>query len=247
MKILRLFLTASFLISLLAGITAGTFLFHKENSSTRTLSSNPPPSLNEQKGIWLIAVDRLNIVSPKIEGIWLLTYIPNYTSVKPLPFIPSGNKQQDAELTKAFKITAKHKIAPEFLDLLQKKGHVFRDYIVFDEVAAVSIINNYGGVSIQGERLSGLDALTQIPKIWDDPQESLLGQVIVMDHVCKSLFSGQSLPDFDKLQNNISSHIISNLDLGKKTIEWQKNLDGGSKKICDFSDLYEKIKFTSRP
>jgi hypothetical protein len=247
MKILRLFLVVAFLISLLAGFGAGTFLFQKRNNPAQTPALTSPISPGGQESIWLIAVNRLNTATPKIEGIWLLTHIPNFTTVKPLPLIPSGNPQQDSELVKTFRITSDRQIGPEFWDFLQKKGHLTRDYVVFDEIAAVSIINNLGGINFQGDHVSGLEALSKIPKIWDDPQGSLLGQVTVMDYTCKSIFSSHSLPDFDKLPIKVSNHIISNLDLDKKAVEWQKKIDSGSYKVCDFSDVYNDLKLTSKP
>ena len=249
MKILKLFLTASFFISLLAGFSAGTLLFNRKNEVSQSISteSSNPTLPSDQKSIWLIAVDRLNTMKPKIEGIWLLTYIPNYTTVKPLPLFPSNNSKQDAEITKAFSLTSDHKIAQEFWDFLKKHGHPVHDYIVFDEEAAVSIINIYGGVRIQGSNLSGLEALQQIPKTWDDPQGSLRGQVIIMDSICKSIFNKRIVPNMDMLQKEIGKHISSNLDFGEKSQEWQKLIMSGNHKACDFSDIYEKTHLTTNP
>jgi hypothetical protein len=247
MKILRIFLVMTFLISLLAGIGAGTFLFHKNSNPARTLSPTNLLSTSDQESVWIIAVDRLNIPTPKIEGIWLLTHIPSYTAIKPLPLLPSGNAQQDLELTRAFRITSDHQVGPEFWDLLHKKGHLARDYVVFDEVAAVSIINIFDGINMEGEHVSGFEALSRIPKTWDDPQGSLLGQVTIMDQVCKSIFKSHSIPDLAIFQNETGSHIISNLDLDEKVVKWQKMIESGSYKVCDFSDVYMKIKLTSNP
>jgi len=249
MKILRLFLLASFLISLLAGFGTGSYLFHRLNAPSQTLSpvKTIQTSPGRQESIWLIIVDRLNKTTPKILGIWLFTYIPNYTTITPLPLFPSDNSQQDAELVKAFRLTTDRKIAPEFWDFLQKHDHPSKDYVVFDEVTAASIINIYGGVSIKGKHLSGLEALAQVPKTWDDPQGSLQGQIVIMDSVCKSIFDNHTTPDMAKFQKEVRNHIFSNLDLGKKLMEWQKMIVIGSHKVCDFSDVYEKTRLTSKP
>jgi hypothetical protein len=249
MRILRLFLIASFLISLLAGFGAGTYFFHRINNPTHTISTSTtvPTIPGKQESIWLIVVDRLYKTTPKIEGIWLLAYIPNYTTITPLPLFPSDNPQLDAELAKAFRLTTDRKIAPEFWTFLQKHNHPAKDYIVFDEVAAASIINIYGGVSIKGKQLSGLEALAQVPKTWDDPHGSLQGQIAIMDSVCKSIFNNPTTHDMDKFQKEVGNHILSNLDLSKKLVEWQKMIVSGSHKVCNFSDLYEKIHLTSTP
>jgi hypothetical protein len=249
MKIYRVSLTATFIISLLAGFSAGTYFFREKNTSRPTNASSPQPTNipGAQESIWLIAVDRLNQTAPRLEGIWLLAYIPNYTSIKPFPLYPSDNFQHDTELASAFKLTAGRKIAPEFWDFLQKHNHPGRNYIVFDEVAAASIINVYGGVTIEGRQLSGLEAITQIPKIWDDPQGSLRGQVAIMDSVCKSVFEKRSAFVLDDIEVDVGKHIVSNLDLGKKSKEWQSMILNGNKKVCDFSDFYKKIQLTSKP
>jgi hypothetical protein len=252
MKILRLFLIASFLISLLAGIGAGTFLFHNKANPRQAspTSSSLPKFPGGQESIWLIAVDRLNVPTPRVEGIWLLAYIPNYPTITPLPLFPSDNPQQDTELAKMFRFSSGRKIAPEFWDFMKKHNHPVGDYIVFDEVAAVSIMNLYGGVRIQGKLFSGMEALAHIPKTWDDPQGSLRGQVAVMDSVCKSIFNGQSgqtIPGMDMVNKEIGKHILSNLNLEKKSVEWQKVISSGNHKVCDFTYLYEKIHLTSNP
>ena len=249
MKILRLFLIASFLISLLAGFGAGTYLFQRIHKPKRIISTDTTVTTipGGQESLWLIIVDRLNNAAPKIEGIWLLTYIPNYTSITPLPLYPSENSQQNADLTRVFRFTTDRKIAPEFWDFLQKHNHPAKDYVVIDEVAAVSIINIYDGVTIRGKRLSGLEALAQVPKTWDDPQGSLQGQIDIMDSLCKSMFKNRTIPDMEKFQFEVSNHISSNLDLGKKLKEWQKMMVSGNQKVCNFSDLYEQTRLTSKP
>jgi hypothetical protein len=249
MKILRLFLIASFLISLLAGFGAGTYFFHRINKPTQTLSADPTVtnSLGRQESIWLIVVDRLNQTTPKVVGIWLLAYIPHYTTITPLPLFPSDNSQHNAELLKEFRFTADRKIAPEFWDFLKEHDHPTKDYVVIDEIAAANIINIYDGVSIKGKHLSALEALAQLPKSWDDPQGSLEGQIAIMDSLCKSIFNSHTIPDMDKFQKDVRNHILSNLDLGNKLMEWQKLMASGNQKICNFSDLYERARFTSKP
>jgi len=249
MKILRLFILASFLISLLVGFGAGSYLFNRRNTPTHTLTPvvkiNSSPGM--QKSIWLIAVDRLNNTTPKIEGMWLLAYIPNYTTITPLPLFPSGNSKQDAELVKTFSITKDREISPEFWDYLRKHDHPTQDYIIFDEVAAASIINLYGGVRLKGKRLTGFEALTQVPKTWDDPQGALQGQIVIMDSVCQSIFNSHNPPNLDNIYKAVGNHISSNLDLGKKLKEWQALIVSGKQKVCDFSDLYNITHLTSKP
>jgi hypothetical protein len=249
MKILRLFLIASFSLSLLAGIMAGNFFFRRSNNSVQTssTSTSTPDSPDVQHSIWLITVDRLNTTTPKVEGIWLLAYIPSYATMKLLPLLPSDNSQNDAELAKTFRFTKGRQLVPEFWNTIQKLGHSTRDYIIFDEVAVASIINSFGGVSIHGMHLSGLEAVTQIPKTWDDPQGSLQGQIVVMDNVCKNIFDNHTLPDIDILQNEVGKHIVSNLDLGKRLVEWQNSINSGQHKVCDFTDLYKKIFLSEKP
>jgi hypothetical protein len=248
MRILRLFLIASFMVSLLAGFTVGTYLFNRLDNPTETFyPATTVPLSGGQESIWLIVVDRLSETNPKIVGIWLLAYIPKYTTITPLPLFPSDNTSNNAELVKAFRFTADRKIAPEFWAFLEKHNHPAKDYVVIDEVAAASIINIYDGVSIKGKRISGIEALAQVPKTWEDPQGSLQGQIAIMDSLCKSMFNSPTPPDLNKFQKEVRNHILSNLDLGKKMNEWQKMMASGNQKICNFSDLYEKPSLSSKP
>jgi hypothetical protein len=248
MRILRLFLIASFMISLLAGFTAGTYLFNRLDNPTESFNTaTTVHTPGGQESIWLIVVDRLSETNPKIVGIWLLAYIPKYTTITPLPLFPSDNSMNNAELVKAFHFTTDRKIAPEFWAFLEKHDHPAKDYVVIDEVAVASIINIYDGVSIKGKRLSGVEALAQVPKTWEDPQGSLQGQIAIMDSLCKSIFNSPTPPDLNKFQKEVRNHILSNLDLGKKMNEWQKMMASGNQKICNFSDLYEKPPLSSKP
>jgi hypothetical protein len=249
MKTLRLFLIASFIVSLLAGLWAGKLIFKaKQNirqtsSHTKGISTKP----GEQEGIWLIVVDQLNSSTPQLEGIWLFVYITNYMTVKPLPLFPSDNPERDAELAKVFHLTSDDKITPAFWDYLKAHGYPVRDYIIFDEIAAAGIINYYGGVNIQGNHLNGLEALTQTPKSWEDPIRSLQNQIAIMDSLCKSVFNSQPAPDLYKLQEEVNHHLLSNLDLSKKSKEWQKLIASGNHKVCDIPELYEKMQISSNP
>jgi hypothetical protein len=250
MKIFKFFLIATFIISLLAGFSAGSLFFSKQNKAPeeQTTDDNYDTSMpGDQESIWFIAVDRLTVSKPKIAGIWLLAYIPNYTSMKPLSLYPSNDTQKDAELARAFKMTSDRKIDQDFWDYLKKHNHPSQDYIVFDEEAAVSIINIFGGVTLQGKRLSGLEALQQIPKTWDDPQGSLRGQVFIMDSICKSIFDKRVVPDMEILHKEIGKHISSNLDLSEKSREWQKLIANVNHNACDFSDMYQQTLLITHP
>jgi hypothetical protein len=254
MNTFRIFLIASFLISLLAGFWAGTFIF--QENTPKTLSQQPyTPSQSvsttpgKQEGIWLIAVDRLSDTdtTPRIQNVWLITYITNYVKIKPLPVYPSDNPQHDLELIKTFKFTSNKQIAPAFWDFLAKHGQNVRDYIIFDEVAEAEVINFYGGVTIEGKYLNGLEALAQTPDSWNDPQASLKGQIAIMDSLCKNIFNTQPAPDLYKLQKKVGNHLLSNLDLDEKSKELQKQIIKGNHIICEFPDLSQKPQFSSKP
>ena len=252
MNTFRLFIIVSFIISLLAGFWAGTLVFQEQKRNAIThqpspTSQNVSTTPGKQVGIWLITVDRLNDTSPQIIGVWLITYITNYVKIKPLPVYPSDNPQHDFELSKAFQLTSKKQIAPSFWVFLQKHSQNVQDYIIFDEVALAEIINSYGGVTIQGKHLNGLEALTQTLNTRNDPQASLKGQIAIMDSLCKEIFSSQTTLDLYKLQKKVGHHLLSNLDIGEKSKEWQGQIFNGNHIVCEFPDLSQKPEFSSKP
>jgi hypothetical protein len=249
MKTLRIFILGTFILSVLAGFYAGTYIFQKKKASIQTpyQYNNTSTIPGKQGSIWLIVVDGFNEQNPHLEGVWLIAYITNYIKIKPLPLFPSGDPTRDDELAKAFQFTPDKKIAATFWDYLQNHGQVIHDYIVFDEVAVVEIINTLGGVNIRGRLLNGIQAMLQTPETWVDPIGSYRGQVAIMDSLCKSILRGEPLPDLYKLQNKIKNHLRSNLDLENKTKEWQKIIMDGNIKICDFNGLYEKPFISSKP
>ncbi len=249
MKISRIFLIVIFLLSLLAGYSAGHFLFIKKNKSLQT----PPQIINSsnstgaQESLWLITIDQFGKSDPTIIGIWLLTYIPNYTKIKPLPFYPSENIQANAEIDKNFHLTSGQNISPEFWEYLQKHNFLVRNYIVIDKVVAANILDMYGGVTIQDKVLSGQDAMSQLSMPGVSPIESIQNQVIVLDCICKSIFNGAVVPNINILQKDIGKHIVSNLDLDIKLDEWRSLIINGDHKVCDFSDLASKLHITLKP
>lgn len=249
MKIIRLFLISTFIISLLAGIWAGSFIFRRKISfqhttiSTQNISSTP----GKQEGIWLIAADRLNDNAPQIKGVWLMAYINGYAKLKPLPLFPSDNPKRDKELMNSFRITKDHRISPEFWDEIQKINQGVTNYIVFDEVAAVEIINYFGGVTIDGKHLNGIEIMVQSQNTKKDPQYLIRRQTVIMDSLCKTIFNSQPAPDFKQLQRTIKNHILSNLDLNEQTLEWQTLFLDGGHKMCEFPDLYTQPPISSTP
>jgi hypothetical protein len=246
MKNLRFFLVSTFLVSLLAGIWAGNYIFPqpKNHPPITPTPSTSKSILGKQDGVWLIAVDRINKTTPKIKGVWLLAYIIGYEKLIPLPFYPSDNSQQDTELVKSFRITDSHQIAPAFWDNLPKHGQIDQKYIVVDEIAAVEIINFFGGVTIEGKHLSGIEILSQAKNTQSDPHFLIKRQTVIMDSICKSIFNNQSVPDFPKLRRKIEKNILTNLDLGEQSMEIEKYLFNGEHKICEFPD-YDEI--SSKP
>ena len=116
-----------------------------------------------------------------------------------------------------------------------------------DEIAAAGIMNFFGGVTIHGKHLNGFEALAQTPKIQEDPQSSLQAQKAILDSLCKSIFNRSSNIDLPKIQSQVSSHLLSNLDLEEKAKEWQKMIMTGNRRICEFPSSNEKSHSGSYP
>lgn len=250
MKISRQFLIVVFILSLLAGYTAGQFLFNHKNKIQHDVVNKTVAIQNssgDQESLWLITIDRLDEPDPHIIGIWLLSYIPNYTKIKPLPLYPSENAQADTELAKVFHFSSDKKIASEFWDYLQDHNYTIHNYIVIDKFIAATILDMYGGVTTHGTTLSGLEVLAQLSNTQLSWDESIQKQVAVIDCICKSIFNSTIIPEMDKLQIETGKHIISNLDLTVKLKEWQSLIVTGDKKVCDFTDLMAKIQITLKP
>jgi len=241
MKNLRIFLVSTFLVSLLAGIWAGNYIFPQQTNHP-PINPSPPTILStpgKQDGVWLIAVDRINNSTPKIKGVWLLAYIIGYEKLIPLPFFPTDNFLHDTELVKSFRITEGHQIAPAFWDKLPKHGQIDQKYIVVDEIAAVEIINFFGGVTIEGKHLNGREIISQSKNPQSDPHFRIKQQTVIMDSICKSIFNNQAIPDLAKLHRKIEKNILTNLDLGEQSMEIQKYLFNGEYKVCEFPDVDE--------
>lgn len=247
---IRIFLVSSFFMSVLAGFWSGTQVFRIEKHETKQASYpylRPTKVPGDQDGIFIIVIDNLNGPKPKLEGVWLFTYITNYVAIKPLPLYPSENSLQDDELVKSFQLTSNYEIAKVFWDFLQNHGHPVRDYILVDEIALVALINLFGGITIQGKYMLGPEVLDSIPNSWDDPIGSMIGQIAVIDSMCKSVLHSNPTIDWHEFHVGIKDHLVSNLDLEVKSQEWQKIIASGKYKVCDFPDHYEKLQVSVNP
>lgn len=248
MKILRLFLAIVFIISLLAGFWAGHTIFQPKLAAQpiQTTDQDINFTSGTQEGVWLIAVDHITETTPQIKGIWLLTFIIGYNKLKPLPFFPTENAQNDAELEAAFHLDNNHQISPAFWESLKKRGQPIQNYIIFDEVAASAIITQFGGVTIDGKHMDGLEVIAQSQDIRQDPQSEINNQIAIMNSLCKNIFTRQSVSNFESLQLKMKSHSLSNIDPSIQLAAYQK-LTSGNYTNCEFPDLYKKPAISAKP
>ena len=242
MKILRFFLFITFLTSILAGFWAGNRIFYKDQPVISDANSQPDQAglPGRQEGIWLIGVDQINKSTPQIKGIWLLTFITGYNKLKPLPFYPSNNAQNDAELEQTFRIDGNSRVSGDFLNSLQARSQPVQNYIIFDEVAAAEMINYFGGVSINGSHMDGSEIFKQSQELLQQPQLRIDRQIVIMSNLCNRIFSDSPAPDFAALQKKVTSHILSNLDLSEQLIMYQKLIANGNRTVCEFPELNKK-------
>ena len=251
MKSLRIFLIVTFIITFITGLLAGFYIFKAKHHlpQANLYQKEPTMTTRKQDGIWLIAVDHINTKTPLIKGIWLLAYIPGYYKLIPLPFFPTGNAISDTELVNAFQFDKNHHVSQKFWDSLYKRGQPYNNYIIFDDLAVSEIINHYGGITIDGNYLSGNEIIAQPKNTPQDTQYRLKRQITVMEKLCSSIFNDTSSNsnDVKNLVKKISSHITSNLDLVEQITIYQKMVVSGNHPICEFPDLYKKTSLSVTP
>jgi hypothetical protein len=163
-----------------------------------------------------MTVDDLESSSPRLDGVWLLSYVPNNTRLTFLPVYPSLAKNESSQkndLFENFKLKSRQdgrEIDASFLDALGAQVPWWSSYIVLDAVSLSSLddSNRLGSKM----RIDGSTKDNSLPHSWEDPQAALAGQAALFQEMCwQATRSGGNL-SLGKIVEQQPEHILSNLD-----------------------------------
>jgi len=240
-----------FTFSLVIGYSFSTRFYQSDfgilPSTMRLVASDNQNSIetmkNGQRSILLISAASIKPSNPKLESIWLATYFSSDTTIRLLPIFPTGNQSIsdfERQVEQSFDLNKKNDklvLDQEFINVLENNNYWWSGYVIFDEVALTKIFNLMGGIDLNGKTLSGEQALDELSKMVDSPQEALSAQIAILQSVCHNFF--EISPNLDKSQiiSLFPNHIFTDLDSTQLQSEMQSLYSSEHNPTCKFPML----------
>jgi hypothetical protein len=232
LPVFSLFLVVGLILGTRVGLSRGT-----ANSANGLLATAPAPSAttvefatpepataNGQRNVLVIGVDTLQPENARLESIWLILYFPGYSEFNLIPLFPaalSGGQSQDDALAGAFELQADHLPASEFLAAVQDLDLWWNKVLVIDEAGLARMIDQVGGVVLNGDTYGGANAVANLSNPWDAPKRALQGQASLAKALCSQspgVFSPETIQAMGSL---IGTHIFTSGDMRSTLADWQ--------------------------
>jgi hypothetical protein len=181
-------------------------------------SSTPQFSINtgsvEQSRLLLIVVDKITM-KPALQSAWWIGSRVDIPTAM-VSIYPSITQQtfRDNELSQTFSLAGlwnSRKPNHKFLDLLSEWDIHWNDYLIIDLAVQSAIIDQIGGVTIDGSHQSGDEVNHQIKKI-SNTDDQLSYQSRLWSTICS--YASQNPEGFvlDRLPLNLNNHILTSID-----------------------------------
>lgn len=231
LPVFSLFLVVGLFLGTRVGLSRGT-----ANSANGLLATAPAPSAtiefatpqpaaaNGQRNVLVIGVDSMQPENVKLESIWLLLYFPGYSEFNLIPLFPaalSGGQPQDDDLSGAFYLRADHLPSTEFLTAVQDLDLWWNEVWVIDETGLARLVDQVGGVVLDGATFDGANAVANLSNPWDASKRALQGQVSLAKALCSQspgVFSPETIQAMGSL---IGTHIFTSGDMRSTLADWQ--------------------------
>jgi hypothetical protein len=206
------------------------------------LQADPPPEgINTgQRNLLVAWVDRLDSTSPRLEGLWLILFVPNSPSLTWLPLYPAGLVESIAgnpHWVEDFGLTADGKLDPQFVADLRSKDVWWNNYLVIDEAGLVEIVNRSLNASeepaITPQPDAGVRIISNMPLAWEDPANALKAQFDLLDRFCLPPSASIHATSAADLIGPLEHHLITNLQAEEIFSIW-KNLRLTGGRLCKF-------------
>ena len=195
----------------------------------------------------MIGVDRLDVLQPRLEGLWLVVYFPDRSKATFLPLFPAGTAGGAANfagIEDEFKLDETGAPDPGFLRKLQNRQIWWTGYILFDEKTITQSVDDLGGLPVSKGRLPGVQdgaqAVQSLTHPWQDPDAALQGQTGLVRSVCSIAANSSFFPDLSRSYQLVSSHIRSDFEVLQYLQDWIHAMGGLENLECEFP-LAEKL------
>ena len=232
LPVFGLFLVMGFFLGTRVGLSRGTANSANDSlvtapapiATTAEFATPQPAAANGQRNVLVIGVDTMQPENARLESIWLVLYFPGYSEFNVIPLFPaalSGGQSQDDALSGAFNLRADHLPSTEFLKAIQDLDLWWNKVLVIDEAGLARMIDQLGGVVLDGDTFNGANAVANLSNPWDAPKQALQGQVSLAKALCSQspgVFSPETIQAMGSL---IGTHIYTSGDMRSTLADWQ--------------------------
>ena len=206
-----------------------------------TRSSNSIQTLdNGQRNFLLIGVNTIDITKARLESIWLVTSLPQTSTIQMFPIYPSKNSTVsdfEKHLLLSFKLennNGKPVLDQDFINFLKENNFWWSGYIVFDHVAGDEILNILGEGDQNGYAILRDQIIEDHSEAIYNPQKAFAIQLSLMRTVCHGLSGLSPNSDLEKVFLFSPAHLFSDMDLNEVFLEWSIEIQNNKIPNCLF-------------
>jgi hypothetical protein len=197
---------------------------------------------NGQHIILLIGVDSVEAPKPKLESLWLLSFLPSDSTLQLLPIFPSRNgvlTDFDKKLNRSFDITAisGNSLSGNFRNILKENNFWWSGYIIFDHAALMELFKDLSAKKIDNQIISIDQAILALTGVIDNPEKAYSAQLAIIQTSCQKMSEVSQIIDWSPVISFINNHIVTDLDITQIFQEWEVKLSSPQNINCRFPTM----------
>jgi len=230
---------------LIVGVFSAVYEVYAQKKGDQVSQLHPVPTSSSystqvagsQRNILIIFMDHLVEQGPRLEGVWLVVYLPDTPILTFLPIFPVdrvGQAAQEDSLARVFRLGSDRRPTSDFLEAIEAKDIKWDDILVFDKVSLAVLIDLSGGLDSAVGPMSGTHAVTQLPAAWQEPRAALENQAILAGGICQNMDQLLGNPDTARLLELLAGRVYSEAEFLDHFPGWSHFRELGGAISCEF-------------
>ena len=228
----------AFIACLLLGLYAGR-IGGPPPQPTQILQATAIKPTIQQHTIVLVQADDLTLTNPRLIGIWLVLYYPDYPKLTLLLLYPpmgGSNVLKERSLFQKFSVSPDGKLGTDFQSDLDRFGFKSNGYLLIDNYGVAQWIDWLGGIKYndQGGNQNGVTVLNKLPPSGQDDKITGVWLKQVSNGVCDKIGQIPVDANWTTLLNIISpDHFHTDLSLELMLGDWKQIKSQGNSITCE--------------
>ena len=235
-----------FLLSMLltVGVFSVAFEVYAQKKDVRVSQDNPAPhssaplqEVESQRNVLVILADKMEEPNPRLEGVWLVVYLPKTPHLTFLPLFPvelNVQDSQDDNLASEFQLDSQGRPSTTFLEAIEAKEIRWDDVLLLDKVSLAVLIDLSGGLDSSPGHKSGTLAVSQLPAALEEPRAALEKQAALAEGICQKMDRLLGNPDLARLLELLAGRTYSETEFLNHFPGWSYFQNSGSNVSCEF-------------